>query len=149
HTVYVTARSPPLQSCLFRFGLKNVGQTGVEPVKLTLLFVALMALSLLSAPAFAQVAGKPKADERGPAGQAKPRTNDPSKDSDEDLRRAIQASGGSETQIITNLEDYLKKYPNSGHREEIEGELYKLSMKSRDRNRAITYAERLVISDET
>ncbi|MGH9766618.1 MAG: redoxin family protein, partial [Blastocatellia bacterium] len=64
-------------------------------------------------------------------------------------RRAIEASGGSETQIITNLEDYLKKYPNSGHRGEIEGELYKLSMKLRDRNRAIIYAEKLVIDDES
>ena len=117
-------------------------------MKSKLLFVALFALSLLIAPAFAQVAGKPKADEQDPPGPAKTGTNDPSKDSDEDLRRAIQSSGGSETQIITNLEGYLKKYPNSDHRDEIEGELYTLSMKLRDRNRAIIYAEKLVVSDE-
>jgi thiol-disulfide isomerase/thioredoxin len=117
-------------------------------VKSKLLFVALFALSQLIAPAFAQVTGKPKADEQDPAGPAKTRTNDPSKDSDEDLRRAIQSSGGSETQIITNLEGYLKKYPNSNHRDEIEGELYTLSVKLRDRNRAIIYAEKLVASDE-
>jgi thiol-disulfide isomerase/thioredoxin len=117
-------------------------------VKSKLLFVALFALSLLIAPAFAQVAGRPKADEQDPSGPAKTRTNDPSKDSDEDLRRAIQSSGGSETQIITNLEGYLKKYPNSDHRDEIEGELYTLSVKLRDRNRAIIYAEKLVASDE-
>jgi len=127
---------------------KNIGQTGEEPVESKFLFVALIALSLLIAPAFAQVAGKTKADEQGPPNPAKPQTNDPSKDSDEDLRRAIQSSEGSETQIVANLEGYLKKYPNSDHREEIEGELYKLSMKLRDRNRAITYGERLALSDE-
>ena len=106
-------------------------------MKSRLLFAASIALSLLIAPAFAfaQDAGKPKAD-------------DPSKDSEEELRRAIQLSGGSETEIVTNLEGYLKKYPNSSHREEIVGELYKLSMKLRDRNRAIIYAEKIVVSDE-
>src|SRR5215813_2598755 len=127
---------------------KNIGQTGEEPVESKFLFVALIALSLLIAPAFAQVAGKTKADEQGPPNPAKPLTNDASKDSDEELRRAIQSSEGSETQIVANLEGYLKKYPNSDHREEIEGELYKLSLKVRDRNRAITYAEKLVINDE-
>jgi thiol-disulfide isomerase/thioredoxin len=118
-------------------------------VKPKLPFVASFALLLLIAPAFAQVAGKPKADEQDPPGAATTRTNEPSKDSDEELRRAIQSSGGSETQIITNLEGYLKKYPNSDHRDEIEGELYSLSVKLRDRNRAINYAEKLVVRDES
>lgn len=69
-------------------------------------------------------------------------------DSDDQLRRAIESSGGSETQIIVNLEDYLKKFPKSSHRAEIENEIYKLSVKVRDRNRAITYAEKLIASDE-
>ncbi|MGH9755345.1 MAG: redoxin family protein [Blastocatellia bacterium] len=105
------------------------------------LFVALIVLSLLVAPAVAsaQDAGKPK-----DAAQAK----DSPKDSEDDLRRAIESSGGSETQIIANLEGYLKKYPNSERRGEIDRQLYKLSMKLRDHNRAIIYAEKLVISDE-
>jgi len=119
-------------------------------VKSKLLFVALIVLSLLTAPAFAlaRVAGKPNADAQDPPSPAKSSTSDSSKDSDEELRHAIQSSGGSETQVITNLEGYLKKYPNSGRRGEIEGELYKLSVKLRDRNRAIIYAEKLVIDDE-
>ncbi|HEV2664031.1 MAG TPA: redoxin family protein, partial [Blastocatellia bacterium] len=70
------------------------------------------------------------------------------KDSEDDLRRAIESSGGSETKNVANLEGYLKTDPNTERREEIERELYKLSMKLRDRNRAIVYAEKLVISDE-
>ncbi len=112
--------------------------------------VVMIALSLFIVPAFAlaQVAGETKADKQGQPGSAKPQSNDSSKDSDEELRRAIQSSGGSETEIITNLEGYLKKYPNSGRRDEIEGELYKISVKLRDRNRAIIYAEKLVVRDE-
>ncbi len=91
----------------------------------------LIALSLLIAPAFAFAQGPPK-----------------DKDSDDELRRAIESSGGSETQIIVNLEGYLKKYPNSERQGEIVREIYKLSVKLRDRNRAIVYAEKLVMSDE-
>ncbi|HEY6401554.1 MAG TPA: TlpA disulfide reductase family protein, partial [Blastocatellia bacterium] len=99
------------------------------PVKSKLLFVASIALSLLIAPALAFAQGSPK-------------------DSDEDLRLAIESSGGSETQIIANLEGYLKKYPNSARQGEIEREIYKLSVKLRDRNRAIIYAEKLVAGGE-
>ena len=114
------------------------------------LLASLIALSLLIAPAFAQKpdAGKPNTNAPQSPNSQKDASKEPAKDSDEDLRRAIQSSEGSETQIVANLEGYLKKYPNSDHREEIEGELYKLSMKLRDRNRAITYGERLALSDE-
>jgi thiol-disulfide isomerase/thioredoxin len=93
----------------------------------------LLALLLLIAPAFAFAQGPPK---------------DSPKDSDDDLRRAVESSGGSETQIVANLEDYLKKYPNSERQGEIVREIYKLSVKLRDRNRAIVYAEKLVMSDD-
>jgi thiol-disulfide isomerase/thioredoxin len=116
-------------------------------VKSKSLFVALIALSLLVASAFSQDAGKqnPNAsDAPKDAAQAK----DSPKDSDDDLRRAIESSGGNEMRIVANLESYLKKYPNSARREEIESELYKLCIKLRDRNRAIIYAEKLLIRDE-
>jgi thiol-disulfide isomerase/thioredoxin len=117
-------------------------------VKSTLLFVALIALSLSVAPAFAQDdSGKQKPNASGSPKDAAQAKGSP-KDSEDDLRRAIESSGGSETRIVENLEDYLKKYPNSERREEIERELYKLSMKLRDRNRAIIYAEKLVARDE-
>jgi len=123
-------------------------------VKSKLLLAGLIALSLLIAPAFAQKpdTGKPntKAPQspNSPPDSQKDASKESTKDSDADLRHAIESSEGSETQIIANLEGYLKKYPNSDHREEIEGELYKLSVKVRDRNRAITYAEKLVVNDE-
>jgi thiol-disulfide isomerase/thioredoxin len=119
---------------------------GEKPVKSTLLLIA---LSLLVAPAYAytQDSGKPNTNTSGAPKDAD-RTKDSPKDSDDDLRRAIESSGGSESQIVTNLEGYLKKYPNSERRGEIEKELYKLSLKLRDRNRAIIYAEKLVIGDE-
>ena len=107
------------------------------------LFVALSVLSLSLASA--RAASKPNAqDAPKNAAQAK----DSPKDSEDDLRSAIESSGGSETQIIANLEGYLKKYPKSERHGEIERELYKLSIKLRDRNRAIIYAEKLVIGDE-
>jgi thiol-disulfide isomerase/thioredoxin len=116
-------------------------------VKSKSLFVALIALSLLVASAFSQDAGRQNPNASGApkdAAQAK----DSPKDSDDELRRAIESSGGNEMRIVANLEGYLKKYPNSGRREEIESELYKLCIKLRDRNRAIVYAEKLVIRDE-
>lgn len=69
-------------------------------------------------------------------------------DSDTELRKAIESSGGSETQIIVNLESYLKKFPKSEHRQEIENEVYKLAVKLRDRNRVISYAEKLLETNE-
>jgi thiol-disulfide isomerase/thioredoxin len=107
---------------------------GVDPlrrnsVKSKSPLAALIALSLLVAPAFVFAQGQPK-------------------DSDDDLRRAIESSGGSETQIIANLEGYLKKYPNSERQRDIFGEICKLSLKLGDRDRAIIYAERLAAGDK-
>ena len=68
-------------------------------------------------------------------------------DSEEELQRAVRSAGGSKQQVMINLEGYLKKFPKSEHREEIEQEIYKLSLELRDRNRSITYAERLVAGD--
>ncbi|MFN0108670.1 MAG: redoxin family protein [Blastocatellia bacterium] len=72
----------------------------------------------------------------------------PAVDSDEELRRAIESSGGSETLVVTNLESYLKKFPKSAHRQEIEGEIYKVAVKLRDRDRAISYGQKLAESNE-
>lgn len=69
-------------------------------------------------------------------------------DSDDELRRAIESSGGSETQIVVNLEGYLKKFPKSAHLAEIENEIFKLSNKLRDRGRTISYAEKILAGGE-
>jgi thiol-disulfide isomerase/thioredoxin len=117
-------------------------------VKSKSLFVALIVLSLSIAPALAysQDAGKQKPNASGAQKDAANAKDSP-KDSEDDLRRAIESSGGNEMRIVANLEGYLKKYPNSERREEIERELYKLSLKLRDRNRAIIYAEKIVAGD--
>ena len=64
-------------------------------------------------------------------------------DNETALRESIQRSVGSQTELIKNLEGYLKQFPNSAHRGEIESNLYKLAMEMRDRNTAIAYAERM------
>ncbi|QQS45601.1 MAG: redoxin family protein [Acidobacteriota bacterium] len=69
-------------------------------------------------------------------------------DPDLELRRAIERSGGSETQIIVNLEEYLRTFPRSIRRTEIETEIYKLSLKLRDRERTITYGEKIIEADQ-
>ncbi|MFN0087209.1 MAG: redoxin family protein, partial [Blastocatellia bacterium] len=68
-------------------------------------------------------------------------------DSDDDLRRSIQSSGGSEQLIVANLEDYLKRYPRSARREMLEKQIYKLSVKLRDRDRIIAYAGKILAAD--
>src|SRR5437870_640298 len=68
-------------------------------------------------------------------------------DSEEELRQAIEGASGSEQQILINLEAYLKKFPNSNRRAEIERELYKLSLSLHDRDHAITYGEKLVAAN--
>ncbi|MEP7343515.1 MAG: redoxin family protein [Acidobacteriota bacterium] len=108
-------------------------------MKSKLLLIALLVLWPVSLPAWAQQAPPDKPET--PAA--------PPVDSDAELRRAIESSGGSETQIVVNLEEYLKKFPKSAHRSEIENEIYKASVKLRDRNRAISYAEKILAGGDT
>ncbi|MDX2029339.1 MAG: redoxin family protein [Blastocatellia bacterium] len=68
-------------------------------------------------------------------------------DSDDELRRAIQSSGGSEQAIVVNLEEYLKRFPRSARREMLEKQIYKLAVKLKDRERVISYAGRLLAAD--
>lgn len=79
--------------------------------------------------------------------QPKPSDAAPSTDNEEDLRRAIEASAGSPTEFLKNLEAYLQKYPASARRGDIERELYKMAREQRDRNQSITYAERVLVSN--
>ena len=66
-------------------------------------------------------------------------------DSEEVLRAMIKDSGGSEEMIIRSLEGYLAKYPRSGRRQEIEEQIYQLAVKVGDRDRLISYGDKLVI----
>ena len=107
-------------------------------MKLNIFIAACFVLSSLWCPVRAQQAEPERVN---PKADAQP------VDSDEELRRAIEGSGGSETQIIVNLEDYLKKFPKSASRSEIESEIYKLSIKLHDRNRVISYGDKLIAKD--
>jgi thiol-disulfide isomerase/thioredoxin len=82
------------------------------------------------------------------AQEATAKTAAPQPDEEEELRKAIESSGGSEHQVIENLESFLKQYPNSPRRAEIERELYKMAGNVRDRNRQIAYAEKLVAANQ-
>lgn len=81
------------------------------------------------------------------AEKQKEEAQQPPQDSDADLRAAIQNARGSEQQMVENLEGYLRQYPNSRHRGELERELYKMSSQLRDRNRMIAYAMKLAEAD--
>jgi thiol-disulfide isomerase/thioredoxin len=69
-------------------------------------------------------------------------------DAEAELRRAIESAAGQQPQILENLDAYLKKFPDSRHRAEIERTVYQLSIELRDRNRAIAYGEKLVAANE-
>ncbi len=105
---------------------------------ITCLFLLLICFAM-TVTVSAQTASDQSAQATAPAQQL---------DSDTELRKAIESSGGSETQIIINLENYLKKFPKSEHRQEIENEVYKLAVKLRDRDRVISYAEKLLDANE-
>ncbi len=66
---------------------------------------------------------------------------------EQDLKQAIQSSGGSEQIIMDNLDGFLLKHPTSKHKDEIETELFKLATKLQNRDRAIVYGEKILTSD--
>lgn len=110
-----------------------------------------MKLKMLSSLLFLSLAlpvaviAQEKSQVKAKAEAAKPEAPQP--DEEEELRKAIEGSGGSEQQVIEGLETFLKKYPSSSRREEIERELYKMAANLRDRSRQITYAEKLVATN--
>lgn len=110
-------------------------------MKLRIMWLLLTLALLINLPARAQEKAKVKAKEES----VKPDTQ-PS-DEDEELRKAIESSRGNEQQIVVNLEAFLKNHPTTNRREEIERELYKMVEQLRDRNRQITYAEKLVATN--
>ena len=116
-------------------------------MNLKLIFTATIFLLTIVLPAAAQDESparpklKPAAEKQ--KAEASPKEAAP-QDSDAELRAAIQASRGSEQEFVENLESYLKKYPHSQHRAELEREFYKISSKLRDRSRMIVYATKLV-----
>ncbi len=110
-------------------------------MKLKIMWSLLALALLLNLPTKAQEKAQVKAKEDTVKTDAQP------SDEDEELRKAIESSRGNEQQIIVNLEAFLKNHPTTNRREEIERELYKIVEQLRDRNRQITYAEKLVATN--
>lgn len=110
-------------------------------MKLRIMWSLLALALLLGLPASAQEKAKVKAKEDTVKADAPP------SDEDEELRKAIESSRGNEQQMIENLEAFLKSHPTTSRREEIERELYKMVEQTRDRNRQILYAEKLVATN--
>ena len=108
-------------------------------LKRMLLLLALAMLAIL--PASAQEKPKTKTDPKTSPAPAQ------LSNEDDELRNAIEASGGNEQQMVENLERFLEKNPTSSRRDEIERELYKMAESLRDRNRQIIYAERLTAAN--
>ncbi len=116
-------------------------------MKLKIMWLLLTLALLVNLPTAAQDKTKAKANEELTKTDAAASTKDNDEAEDEALRKAIEDSRGNQQQIIVNLEAFLKTYPNTTRRAEIERELYKMAEELRDRNRQITYAEKLVAAN--
>lgn len=65
-----------------------------------------------------------------------------------DLGRAIGEAGSSPIELVRALERHLERYPESGHRAELERALVKAAIETRDDKRIVEYGER-VLARET
>jgi thiol-disulfide isomerase/thioredoxin len=63
---------------------------------------------------------------------------------EEELQLALSEAGNDRASLVRNLEDYLKKYPDSTQRPQIYRALVEASLQLRDNARAADYAERIV-----
>ncbi|HXX99716.1 MAG TPA: TlpA disulfide reductase family protein [Candidatus Limnocylindrales bacterium] len=101
-------------------------------------------LSLLPLAALSQEPPKsaPAPAQGGTPQVAKRPTNEPSEQ--QDLQKAIEAAGNDRAAVVKNLEEFLKKYPDSSQRSRIYRALVESSLQLRDFSRAKDYAERLV-----
>ena len=63
-----------------------------------------------------------------------------------DLRKAVESAGGVDAKLIENLEGFVKSHPDF-RRSDIEKEIYKIAVRTRDRDRAITYGERILAAN--
>jgi len=63
---------------------------------------------------------------------------------DDELQAAISSAGADRVALVRNLEEFLKKYPDSRNRPQIYRALVEASMQLRDNARAADYAERII-----
>jgi len=61
-----------------------------------------------------------------------------------ELQRAIESAGNDRTALARNLEEYLRRFPDSPHRQQVYRALIEVCLKLEDRVRAIEFAERFI-----
>lgn len=88
-------------------------------------------------PAASQAQSKPKSD----ADQAKPQD---APDPDAELQILVRAAGNDNATLITNLEGYLKKYPDSPRRGAIYRALIEAELNQHNEKAALDYAEKTI-----
>lgn len=69
---------------------------------------------------------------------------DPAQAEQDDLRQALGDAGNSPVDFVRALENHLKKYPGSSHRDELERALVKTAADLKDDGRVIEYGERVL-----
>ncbi len=110
---------------------------------LGLLTILLLALPSDPAPAHQTETQSPPLQSSKPAvPQQSPATRALSES--EELQQAIDRAGNDRAALVRNLEEFLKKYPESRHRPQIYRALVEASLQLRDSPRATDYAERIV-----
>ena len=68
-------------------------------------------------------------------------------DPEVELREAIERAGGIDSKILENLDSFSRRFPNYRH-VDIEREIFKLSSRLGNKDRAITAAETIVAANE-
>ncbi len=63
---------------------------------------------------------------------------------DDELRQTVDQAGSDRVALVRNLEEYLKRYPETRHRLEIYRALVEAGLQLRDSARSADYAERIV-----
>jgi thiol-disulfide isomerase/thioredoxin len=71
----------------------------------------------------------------------------PPPDSEAELQKAVQAAGNDKAAFVQNLEEYLKRFPNSPRKDAIYRALVDAEIQLRETAKAIEYAERCVAAN--
>jgi thiol-disulfide isomerase/thioredoxin len=94
-----------------------------------------------SAPAKPPQSKTPSGKSAAPGNQTAPT---PAPTENQQLQKAIDDAGNDRAALVRNLEEFLKKYPESSQRPQIYRAIVESSLQLRDFTRAMDYAERLV-----
>jgi thiol-disulfide isomerase/thioredoxin len=99
-------------------------------------------VTLLLAGALAAVGQAPFSAVPAPA--AEQQAQKPSDAEQQDLMKAVTEANNSSLDLIRSLEAYLKKYPETVQRPDIEMTLAKAAIENKDFQRTVTYGERVI-----